>query len=213
MRALLRRLLMTQPATLPLHRLPGPVGCFEPRQEFTAQVSDSSPALLVMTDLRQQVAFSIEPNASVDRALQRMKTVGVRLLFVVNPEKDVVGLITSTDILGEKPLKFRQELQLRHDEVMVRDIMTPQAQLEALNMGDVLRASVGDIVATLRSVGRRHALVLDEDPGNGRPAIRGIFSASQIGKQLGYVIETPEIANTFAQVEVALNNQAGAGIS
>jgi len=202
---------MTQPATLPLYGLPGPVGCFEPRQEFSAQVSESSPALLVMTDLRQQVAFTIEPNASIDRALQRMKTVGVRLLFVVNPEKDIVGLITSTDILGEKPLQFHQELQLRHDEIMVRDIMSPHGRLEALQMDDVMRATVGDIVATLRAVGRRHALVLDADPLSGRPAVRGIFSVSQIGKQLGYVIETPEIANTFAQVEMALNNQTGTG--
>ena len=204
---------MLQSATLPLYRLSGPVGCFEPRQEFSAQVGESSPALLVMADLRQQVAFTVEPNASIDDALQRMKTVGVRLLFVVNPGKDIVGLITSTDILGEKPLQFHQELQLRHDEIMVRDIMTPQAQLEALHMDDVLRASVGDIVATLRGVGRRHALVLDTDPRRRRAAIRGIFSVSQIGKQLGYLIETPEIANTFAQVEMVVNNQAGGGFA
>lgn len=199
---------MSPTRTLPLHRLNGFVRCFEPRQAYAAQIGEDSPAILAMTDLRQQVAFNIEPNVSIEAALHRMKTAGVRLLFVVSQEMDIVGLITSTDILGEKPMQFHQNLQLRHEEILVRDIMTPHSELETLAMDDVLRARVGDIVATLRSVGRRHALVLDMDPGTGRPAIRGIFSASQIGKQLGCLIETPEIANTFAQVEMALNNEA-----
>jgi len=191
---------------LALHPLPGLVGFFEPSQELPAQVKEDSPAILVMTDLRYQSAVTVEPNVSIDWALQCMKTSGVRLLFVVNGDKQVLGLITATDIQGEKPLQFHQELHLRYEEIMVRDIMTPQPQLEVLNMEDVMRASVGDIVATLRSVGRRHALVLDEDPRCDRPAIRGIFSVSQISKQLNRVIETAEVAQTFAEVEAALNS-------
>jgi hypothetical protein len=89
---------------------------------------------------------------------------------------------------------------------MVRDIMTPKDRLEVMLMEDVLRATVADIITTLRTTGRRHALVLDEDPHTGRPAIRGIFSVSQIGKQLDQLIETTEVANTFAEVKMALNN-------
>ncbi|HHJ16250.1 MAG TPA: CBS domain-containing protein [Gammaproteobacteria bacterium] len=191
---------------LALHPLPGLVSFFEPSQELPAQVKEDSPAILVMTDLRYQIALTVEPNVSIDWALQRMKTAGVRLLFVVNSDKQVLGLITSTDIQGEKPLQFHQELHLRYEEIMVRDIMTPQVQLEVLNMEDVMRAAVGDIVTTLRSVGRRHALVLDEDPRFDRPAIRGIFSVSQISKQLNRSIETTEVAQTFAEVEAVLNN-------
>lgn len=193
---------------LALHPLPGLLGYFEPSQELPAQVKENSPAILVMTDLRQQIAITVEPNVSIDWALQRMKTVGVRLLFVVNGHKKILGLITSTDILGEKPLQFHQELHLRYEEIMVRDIMTPQNALEVLRMDDVLRSSVGDIVATLQSVGRRHALVVDEDVRTSQPSIRGIFSATQIGKQLGMTIETEEVANTFAEVGMALNSQA-----
>lgn len=190
---------------LAFHSLPGPVSFFEPSQELPAQVKENSPAVLVMTDLRCQIAVTVEPNVSIDWALQRMKSAGVRLLFVVNSDKQVLGLITSTDIQGEKPLQFQQELHLRYEEIMVRDIMTPQARLEVISMEHVLRASVGDIVTTLRLSGRRHALVLDEDPRFDRPAIRGIFSVSQLSKQLNQVIETTEVAQTFAEVEAALN--------
>ena len=192
--------------SLPLHSLPGLVGYFEPSQELPAQVREDSPAILVMTDLRQQIALTVEPNVSIDWALQRMKTAGVRLLFVVNSDKEVLGLITSTDIQGEKPLQFHQELHLRYEEIMVRDIMTPQTQLEVIYMEDVMRATVGDIVVTLKDVGRRHALVLDEDSRYDRMSIRGIFSISQISKQLNQLIDTTEVAHTFAEVEMALNN-------
>lgn len=196
---------MGESRTLTLHPLPGMVGYFEPNQELPARVRERSPAILVMTDLRQQIAVTVEPNVSIDWALQRMKAAGVRLLFVVNSDKLVLGLITATDLQGEKPLQFQQELHLRYEEVMVRDIMTPKNDLEVMFMEDVLRASVADIIATLRSTGRQHALVLDDDPHTERPAIRGIFSASQIGKQLDQLIETTEVANTFAEVEIALN--------
>jgi CBS domain containing-hemolysin-like protein len=197
---------MEDSKVLSLHSLTGLVGYFEPSQELPAQVKQHSPAILVMTDLRQQIAITVEPNVSIDWALQRMKAAGVRLLFVVNGQKQILGLITATDILGEKPLQFHQELHLRYEEIMVRDIMTPQKALEVLHMDEVLRASVGDIVATLQDVGRRHALVIDNDVRTGQDSVRGIFSASQISKQLNQPIETSGVAHTFAEVEVALHS-------
>jgi CBS domain containing-hemolysin-like protein len=197
---------MYETRSLPLHPIPGLVSFFEPSQELLTRVNNQSPAILVMTDLRQQSAVTVEANASIDWALQRMKTARVRLLFVVNSDRQVLGLITSTDIQGEKPLQFHQALHLRFEEIMVRDIMTPQNQLEVLHMEDVMRASVGDIVKTLKAIGRHHALVLDEDCRRGRAAIRGIFSVSQISKQLDQLIEMTDVAHSFAEVEMALNS-------
>ncbi len=197
---------MSAAKVLPLYPLSGMVRCFEPGQQLPAEVTASSPAVFVMTDLRQQVAVTTEPNVPIDQALKHMKAAGVRLLFVLNAAKEILGLITSNDILGEKPLQFHNEQHQRYEEILVRDIMTPQASLEVMDMEDVLRASVKDIVATLQSSGRRHALVLDRHASDGRPGIRGIFSVSQIGKQLGQVIETNAVATTFAEVEMALNS-------
>lgn len=197
---------MASPKVLPVHPLTGAITYFQPGQDLPEKLVAGSPAVLAMTDLRQQVAFTVEPNVTIDTALQRMKSFGVRLLFVVNGEREVLGLITSTDILGEKPLRFHNEQHQRYEEILVRDIMTPHASLEVIHMEDVLRATVRDIVATLRYSGRRHALVRDHDARSGMPAIRGIFSASQIGKQLGQVIDTTEVATTFAEVEMALNS-------
>ena len=191
---------------LNMQYLSGPIGYFRPTQELPAKVTLESPAIMTMTDLRQVGALTIEPNVSIEWALKRMREGGVRLLLVINHDDDVVGLITATDIQGEKPLRLLQNLHLRHAEIPVRDIMTPRDRLEFISMEDVLKASVGNVLETLRRIGRRHALVYDRDHQSGRAAIRGIFSATRLSGQLGVVFEPIEVARSFADVEVAINS-------
>lgn len=69
-------------------------------------------------------------------------------------------------------------------------------------MAEVSEARVGDIIQTLKRTGRQHALVIARTPDG--PAIRGIFSARQVGRQLGVQIDTTGIAYTFAELEAAL---------
>lgn len=190
---------------LNLRRISGPLGYFRPTQDLPAKLSLDSPAIMTMTDLRQVSALTIETNVSIDWALKRMREGGVRLLLVTNHDNEVVGLITSTDILGEKPVRLLRELNLRHAEVRVRDVMVSRDQLEFIAYNDVLKAYVGDIVETLRRTGRRHALVYDTDQRTGRLAVRGIFSATRLGQQLGMSFEPVEVATTFAEVELAIN--------
>lgn len=190
---------------LNLRHITDPLGYFKPTQELPAKLSLDSPAMMTMTDLRQVSALTVEPNVSIDWALTRMREGGVRLLLVTNHDNQVVGLITSTDILGEKPLRLLRELNLRHSEIRVRDVMVPREQLEFIPLSDVLKASVGNVVETLRRTGRRHALVYDTDMRTGMPAVRGIFSATRLGQQLGISFEPVEVASTFAEVEMAIN--------
>lgn len=190
---------------LNLQHISGPISYFRPVQDLPAKLSLESPAIMTMTDLRQVSALTVEPNVSIDWALTRMREGGVRLLLVINHDNEVVGLITSTDIQGEKPVRLLRELNLRHSEVRVRDIMVSREQLEFIAYGDVLKASVGDVVETLRRTGRRHALVYDMDQRTRMHAVRGIFSATRLGQQLGMSFEPVEVATTFAEVELAIN--------
>jgi CBS domain containing-hemolysin-like protein len=189
-----------------LRYLSGPMGYFKPTQELPDKVTLDSPAIMTMTDLRQVAALTVEPNVSIDWALQRMREGGVRLLLVINHDNEVVGLITSTDIQGEKPLRFLQEVRLRHSEIPVRDIMVPRDKLEFISMDEVLKASVGNVLETLRRIGRKHALVYDRDKRTGHASIRGIFSASRLSRQLDLVFEPIEVARSFADVEAAINS-------
>ena len=105
-----------------------------PSQHATARVHGLSPATEVMTDLTRVSAVTIPPSASLDEANQAMVTHGVRSLFVVGEANAILGIITSTDVLGERPIQFAQERGMRHAEVLVHHVMTPAAQFEAIEL-------------------------------------------------------------------------------
>ena len=168
------------------------------------RVRINSPALAVMTDLRQIPAATIDLEAPLDAANRFMIRRGVRLLLVTDDERQVLGLITANDVLGEKPVQFALERGIKRQEIRVRDIMTPREKLEALLFDDLSHAEVGHIVATLKHSGRQHALVVDYSGDGERQAVRGIFSMSQIARQLGVAIHTTEVAQTFAEIGAAL---------
>ncbi len=162
-----------------------------------------SPALEVMTELKRIQAVTIGPDATLAAVKRAMMRNTVRSLLVADEKRCILGIITSTDTMGEKPMQIVLERGIRHEEVLVRDIMTPRDRLEVLDMEVVRAAEVGHVVATLKWTGRQHALVAEED-ASGRQMIRGIFSASQIARQLGMAIHAIQIASTFAEIEAAI---------
>jgi CBS-domain-containing membrane protein len=172
--------------------------------QLSQRVTLDSPAAAVMTDLDRVAAVTVGPGVSIEMANQCMIAAGVRLLLVVDEKQHIVGLITATDILGEKPFKHMQRTGETFSEILVNDLMTPQEKLEVLQLQEVSRARVGDIVATLKYFGRQHALVVETAGGAQR--LRGIFSATQIGRQLGMNVAPGEVATTFAQLEDTLNS-------
>ena len=168
------------------------------------RVTLDSPASTVMTDFAQTAAATIEPQSGVAFALDYMRRRGVRALIVTDPDGGVVGILTSTDLLGEKPIKFALEYGVKRDEIRVSDLMTPRNLLELLVYGEVANARIGHLVATLRKAGRQHFLVGEHAADGER--VRGIFSLSQIARQLGIDLEPHTFAQTFAEIEAALRD-------
>ena len=76
--------------------------------------------------------------------------------------------------------------------------------MDVIDLRDAMHASVGDVVATLKALGRQHLLVGSLEVGNPNYRVRGLFSATQIGRQLGVAVQTFEVASTFAEIEAAL---------
>jgi len=177
---------------------------YQPLQTLPAHVELDDPAVRVMTDLKEVMAVTIGPEKTVDAARERMVRHSVRLLLVIDDQETVLGLVTATDILGEKPLQFIQKSGGRREDILVRNIMTPQEKLEVLCMKDVAAAKVGNIVATLKKCGRQHALAVDTEGSSQAQRVRGIFSTSQVSRLLGTEIQTPEIAQTFAEIQAQL---------
>ena len=196
-------MLRTVYSFLPSSLLQPGTGFCSPTQSFSEHVTLEHPAIDVMTDLRRVSTVVIRPIDSVDEAHKRMVQRGVRLLLALDHDRKVTGLITATDILGEKPMKVIAQRGCRREEILVSDIMTPQERLEVLDMSDVCSAKVGHVVATLKASGRQHAMVVERDP-HGQATVRGLFSTTQIARQLGITIQTTEIARTFSEINSLL---------
>lgn len=189
------------PAQQGLKTFKAPPGTtFSQPSTFTLVRADS-PAPCVMTDLKQVSAATIGPEATLAQATQTMIQRGVRLLLVVNRDEEVLGLITARDTSGEKPIQLIQERGGKFTDLLVADLMCPREKIELVDGADVLRATVGDIVETLKQTKRQHAIVGERDPVSGQVRIRGIFSATQIGRQLGAAIQTFDISSTFTEIE------------
>ncbi len=180
----------------PLHRYEDVV----PRR-----VTADDPALRVMTDLSRTNVISTQAGASIREALTLMIDAGVRLLLVVNSAAEVVGLITARDLNGEKPVEFASRNRVPRDRIRVEDIMTPKARIEVLPMTQVTEALVGDIIVTLRASGRQHAVVVERNRVGGELVLRGIFSATQIGRELGIEIQPTGVKQSFSELEAALH--------
>jgi CBS-domain-containing membrane protein len=174
----------------------------EPGQ--TSSVTPDSPALTVMTDLTQVKAATTSPATTLRQAEQMMINQGVRMLFVVTDMPSVEGLITSTDLHGEKQMSLVNERNAHYDELCVADVMTKLWMLDAIDFARMRTATVGDVIATLQKLGRNHLLVVQGITDGTPRRVRGVISRSQIERQTGTAISISPIANSFSEIERAL---------
>ncbi len=174
------------------------------RSSHTAIADD--PATVVMTDLHRIKPFTVDATAPIDFANSKMIASGVRLLFVLNDADVLVGLITANDLSGEAPIKHMQNHGGSRETILVQDIMTPRAKLKTLQMTDVSKARVGDIIETMKDFGRQHILVVENPDDESGETICGIFSTSQISRQLGIEINISPKTNTFAEFKKSIES-------
>ncbi len=196
---------MTNYHTLPHHLINQPVSVLSPPEYHDAVINEESPAICGMTDLSQIRPLMVEPFATLSHANERMINYAVRMLFVTQGQQQMIGIITASDILGEKPVKYMHEVGCTHADILVRDIMSPATSLEALNLADVERARIGDVIETLRISGRQHALVVETDTDARIEHICGIFSTAHISRLMHARVEVAEVATSFAAIQSALS--------
>lgn len=173
----------------------------QPPRAALEHVSMDSPALEVMTDLRRSRAVTIAPDTPVATALTVMIHANVRLLVVLDPTRLICGLVSARDLGGEEPLRIAARERIAHEAVRVAQVMTPVAAMRPLDLAEVEHATVRDVVRHLVETRRQHALVL-ERVGAAEYAACGLFSATQIGRQLGHELVLDDgRAQSFSELE------------
>jgi CBS domain-containing protein len=195
---------MNRETALPTYRLSPHVSLAQAAPWRTESVRLDSPALEVMTDLTLVKAATTHPETTLQQAEQMMIFQGVRMLFVVTDMPSIEGLVTASDLRGDRPLQIVHERRLRFDELAVGDVMTPVSMLDALDFASLRNATVRNLVKTLERNGRHHLLVVEESTAHTPRRVRGVVSRSQIERQLGQPIAITPIASSFSEIERAL---------
>jgi CBS domain containing-hemolysin-like protein len=195
---------MKQDASLPTFRLEPGIALAQVQPMSTGAVTLDSPALDVMTDLALVKAANVVPSTSLRQAEQVMIYQGVRMLFVVSEMPSLEGLITTTDLHGDRLMRIVAERNVHHDELSVGDLMTPLSMLDAIDFDRMKTATVGHVVATLKRFGRNHLLVAQSATTQTPHRVRGVISRAQIERQLGVPIDIMPIAGSFSEIGRAL---------
>lgn len=169
-------------------------------------VTVAASALEVMTDLRYTPAAIIDKTLDIESASQKMIARGVRTLLVIDEQEAVIGIITARDLIGTA-VDAMLDAGRPESDIQVSEVMTPGENIEVIPLDEVLHAHVGNVIETLKSSGRQHALVVEQDSVTSEFSIRGIFSASQIARQLGIPLIGQELTQTFEQIDRVIKHQ------
>lgn len=184
---------------LTTHLLPAGTRTAVPEADYKQVAMDDS-ATEVMTDFSRRRAITTASITTLATAEKLMKLAGVRLLLVVNGGSTIVGVLSYRDIAGQKATAASVREGVAHNELAVSEVMTTLANIEALDYAAVKKATVLELVTLMRERGRQHALVTQTGK-SGNVTVRGMFSTTRIGRQLGINVEAGERAQSFSEIE------------
>jgi CBS domain-containing protein len=144
----------------------------------------SDPANLAVTDFTREHPVTVDAERQIDDALNDMIRVGVRALPVLKDQR-IVGLITSYDIQGERPLQFLQSsTYTHHRDIRVAHVMTPWHALTAINWETLQSMRAGDLLQVLEHAGLTHLIVVEADRVGSSCMVRALASRARLIRQL-----------------------------
>ncbi|HEX4152659.1 MAG TPA: CBS domain-containing protein [Steroidobacteraceae bacterium] len=141
------------------------------------------PAVYAVTDFKRDYPMTVDAERQIDDALSDMIRLGVRALLVAK-EQRLIGLITSYDIQGERPIQFLQSSNYsRHLDVRVIHVMTPWDELMVLDWEELEAARAANLLLVFEQTNLTHLLVVE---GNRKSAatVRALASRARLARQL-----------------------------
>jgi CBS domain-containing protein len=142
------------------------------------------PAVHAVTDFTRDYPITVDAERQIDDALNEMIHLGVRALLAAKSQR-LVGLITSYDIQGERPMQFLESSTCRRrQDIRVADIMTPWDRLWALEWQSVESARAADLLTVFEETGLTHLLIVETDRLHSTTTLRALASRARLMRQL-----------------------------
>lgn len=161
-----------------------------------------SPAIEFFTDFKKHRPLTIEGSTLAVDVEMLMRKAHVRMKLVVDADNEFIGTI-STEDLSEQYFMIRIANGERLDEITVSDMMCPKDNILALDLDQLERSSISDIIETLKRSGQQHCLVVDRSHDH----IRGLISASDVARRLHMPIKIERVP-TFVDIFRSIHRHA-----
>ncbi|QJQ94711.1 MULTISPECIES: CBS domain-containing protein [Halomonadaceae] len=173
----------------------------------TAPTPDTS-AIAVLTDFTQTPPRTICESTPIGQAHRSMLQEGVRLLLVTDESGHLSGILNAREVIGGRRITLAmQHHGLSREEVTVKMVQTPGEALHAMPYAQLARLTIGELMEALRSYGDQHLLITSQGD-DGAPRLRGLVSASDIGRALGVELTLAPEARSFADIcQVVLGHE------
>jgi CBS domain containing-hemolysin-like protein len=182
--------------TLQMHSLDSVDHLVQPDE--AEPVTLASPALLIFTDFNKSQPLMIDSHSRATEAEHEMRKAHVKLKFVVDQSLEMIGVVSFQDLSADTVIKLVAS-GVSRDEILVTDLMRPRSVLRSIDISDLEKATVGDVIHTLQENGEQHCLVIDRTKHH----IRGLISASDIARRLHLPVvieQTPTFISIFASL-------------
>ena len=167
-------------------------------EEFE-DVQGSTPALAILTDFRRHTPPMVSAHLEATEALEVMLAENVKIKLVVDEHKEFIGVISLDDLSHHNLVLKQMALRIKYDEMLVRDLMHPRANISAIDYEQFKHATVGDVVSTMKKAHQEYLLVVDTDAHH----IRGVVCARDIASRLHAPVEI-EKELTFVDMFIAV---------
>ena len=155
----------------------------------------------VFYNFAQHSPPTIASQSNIDTAQQQMAGSLLHLLLVTDTKGQILGMVGSDDVIGEKPIRLTHEKKISRNDITVNMVMIPKNQVVCFKKSEVKFAKVWEVLESLRHLQQHHALVLDDEKDPQQPAVIGFFSAIYIGKLLDTNVTTDiSIAHSISEL-------------
>lgn len=138
-----------------------------------------------MNDFLRDPPLTVSRDRPLDGVCDDMFRLGVRAFLVVR-DSTVIGLITADDLRGPRAQRWLRRaatLSGQPASLRVADVMTPSAEVPAIDWDTLQESRVADLLEIFEATGLHHLIVLQNLAAK-LSTVRGLIHRSRIERRL-----------------------------
>jgi hypothetical protein len=171
---------MTKFTALPTIHLPSDKSMSKPRPLGLLHLDDSAREIYV--DYNQKRCRTITQSDKLEYAEYIMQRDSTHELVVEDNRRYVVGILSTSDMMGPKALTAANTQRIHHDDLLVNAVMTPLFNTAIIDESILVHAKIGHIIATMNDHKTKFLLVAKHT--NDDYELCGLFSLVAISHLL-----------------------------